>query len=207
MHDSDSSRAFPLRQGRAETDLFRPGVAEAAVSFVEAPDFVGETQARAATAYLFEFVYEVPSPVVYRYTNYEKPLVYAGHTYEPQKIEHGNRKQSTNPAKDEMTVTCGEFTDSLGRRNPLWQRVGHGLERRLLLTVYACNPAAPNDSANVYWRGSCGEDTPTGDFGRRSAFLTPDGSIRWPRRRSSRAAATTSFVTNSAIQRARSAPH
>jgi len=139
-----------------------PGVAEAAVSFVEAPDFVGETQARAATAYLFEFVYEVPSPVIYRYTNYEKPLVYAGHTYEPQKIEHGSLKQSTNPAKDELTVTCGEFTDSLGRRNPLWQRVGHGLERRLLLTVYACNPAAPNDSASVYWRGSCGEVTPTG---------------------------------------------
>jgi hypothetical protein len=95
-----------------------PGVAEAAVSFVEAPDFVGETQARAAFCYLFEFTYEVPSPVIYRYTNYEKPLVYAGHTYEPQKIEHGNRKQSTNPAKDELTVTCGEFADSLGRRKP-----------------------------------------------------------------------------------------
>jgi hypothetical protein len=107
-----------------------PGIASASISFTEAPDFAGEVQARPSTAYLFEFTYEVPSPVIYRYTSYEKPLAFDGHTFEPQKIEHGNRKQSTNPAKDELTVTCGEFIDSQGRRNPLWQRVGHGLERR-----------------------------------------------------------------------------
>lgn len=139
-----------------------PGIASASISFTEAPDFAGEVQARPSTAYLFEFTYEVPSPVLYRYTSYEKPLVLNGHTFEPQKIEHGNRKQSTNPAKDELTVTCGEFVDSQGRRNPLWQRVGHGLERRLLLTVWACDPADPAGSARINWRGSCGEVTPTG---------------------------------------------
>ena len=139
-----------------------PGIASASISFTEAPDFAGEVQARPSTAYLFEFTYEVPSPVIYCYTSYEKPLVFSGHMFEPQKIEHGNRKQSTNPVKDELTITCGEFVDSQGRRNPLWQRVGHGFERRLLLTVWCCDPADPAGSDCIYWRGSCGEVTPTG---------------------------------------------
>jgi hypothetical protein len=42
---------------------------------------------------------KVPSPVSTATRITKKPLVYAGHTYEPQKIEHGNRKQSTNPQR------------------------------------------------------------------------------------------------------------
>jgi hypothetical protein len=154
--------AFRFAKNGIKITYEAPGHATATISFIEAPSIEEHQQSLPSKAYLYEFIYQVPTPISYYYTSYEKNLIYAGKLFESQKIEHSNRKQSTNPAKDEITITCGEFRDSLGRRNPLWKRVGFGLERRLQLTIYECDPSDPETTATVFWNGSCGEVTPEG---------------------------------------------
>lgn len=108
----------------------------------------GETPQQTARAFLYKFTYNLPSPEVTRFTNYEKPLTVSGDgTYATARIEHDAIKYGINLDGGTITLNTDRFSG-----NPLLRFIPFNAEAKLLLEIRECAPDAPN-SATMVWSG------------------------------------------------------
>lgn len=112
----------------------------------------GETPQQSARAFLYKFTYDLPTPVVSRFTNYEKPLAVAGDgTYATARIEHDAIKYAINLDGGTISLNTDRFTG-----NPLLKFIPFSAEARLLLEIRECAPDNP-DAGTVIWSGEITE--------------------------------------------------
>lgn len=117
----------------------------------------GETPQQPARAFFYKFTYDLPTPEVTRWTNYEKPLTRTGDgTYTPARLEHDGLRYGLNLDGGTVQLTSDRFAG-----NPLLRFVPFNAEARLLLEIREGSPDAPN-SAVVVWTGEITEATGNG---------------------------------------------
>lgn len=122
-------------------------LAEVAVGMVQLPWEIdlpaGEQPQRAPAAFLYRFRHDIPdAPVVWRFTDWEAPLVGAENgqavTWLPRPIEHDSVDQDHMLGDAETTLTVGDFDN-----NPLSLFYRNALEAPLYLDILECSPANP----------------------------------------------------------------
>lgn len=119
--------------------------AEAKVRVVEQLDLVDGAlpQEQPANKHLIRMGFEGGTPNYW--TDYEKPLVYATNTYTPKAIVPRNFEQTFKPEGDEIDIVADNFPG-----NPMRVLVKLELERKLLVTVWECDPANPGDAVQIF---------------------------------------------------------
>ncbi len=142
-------------------------LASAQVGFTQVPweivGTAGETPAQPARIFLYQITYDVPSPVIWRFTNGWRPLTRSGDgTYNPAPIEHDAINSGLDLSSEDTTLNSFLF-GSGPADNPLYLFNPDQLEGRLLLRIYeiATDPIAP-DSATLVWSGSITDAPQTG---------------------------------------------
>lgn len=130
-------------------------VATAQVGFTQVPWEIvgvdGETPAQPARIYLYQVTYDVPSPVVWRFTNCWRPLTVTGDgTYTPAPWEHESIDGGLDLQNEKVTLNSFLFAG-----NPLDLFNPNVLEGRMWLRIYEVtgDPLDP-DHAALAWFGS-----------------------------------------------------
>lgn len=109
---------------------------------------VGETPAQPSRAFLYKFTYNLPTPVISRFTSYEKDLALGGDgTYATQNIEHDAVKTGLSLDASAVKVTTDRFSG-----NPLLAFIPFNAEARLLLEIRECDPSN-TAGAVLIWSG------------------------------------------------------
>ena len=117
----------------------------------------GETPQQPARAFFYKFTYDLPTPEVTRWTNYEKPLTRTSDgTYTPARIEHDGLKYGLNLDGGKVNLRSDRFSG-----NPLLRFIPFNAEAKLLLEIREGSPDAP-DAATVVWIGEITEATGLG---------------------------------------------
>lgn len=130
-------------------------VATAEIGFTQVPweieGIYGETPAQPARIYLYQVTYDVPSPVVWRFTNCWRPLTRTGDgTYAPAPWEHESIDGGLDLSNEKLTLHSFLFTG-----NPLDLFNPSVLEGRMWLRIYAIETDPINaDAATLVWYGS-----------------------------------------------------
>lgn len=140
-----------------------PQVATAQVGFTQVPweiaGVAGETPKQPARIYLYQITYDVPSPVVWRFTNGWRPLARTDDgTYTPAPMEHESIDGGLDLANEKLTLNSFLFEG-----NPLDLFNPSVLEGRMWLRIYAIetDPIDPN-AATLVWYGSIAAAPQTG---------------------------------------------
>lgn len=123
----------------------------------------GETPQQPARIFLYQFTYDVPGPVVWRFTNSWRPLTRSGDgTYNPAPVEHESIASGLDLSSEDTTVNSFLF-GSGPADNPFYLFNPDQLEGRLLLRIYEINtdPVDPN-AAQLVWFGSITDAPQTG---------------------------------------------
>lgn len=130
-------------------------VATAQVGFTQVPWEIegvdGETPQQPARIYLYQVTYDVPSPVVWRFTNCWRPLTRTGDgAYTPAPIEHESIDSGLDLANEKLTLNSFLFAG-----NPLDLFNPNVLEGRMWLRIHEVtgDPLDP-DAATLVWFGS-----------------------------------------------------
>jgi hypothetical protein len=117
----------------------------------------GETPQQSARAFFYKFTYDLPTPEVTRWTNYEKPLTRTGDgTYETARIEHSGFRFGIDLGGGKVDLTTDRFAG-----NPLLKFIPFSAEARLLLEIREGAPEAP-DAATLVWSGEVAEASGNG---------------------------------------------
>jgi hypothetical protein len=140
-----------------------PTIAAARVKFTQVPweitGTAGETPLQPPRIFLYQITYDVPGPVVWRFTNCWRPLTRTGDgTYTPAPMEHDSIEGGLDLSTEGLTLDSFLFDG-----NPLALFNPPVLEGRLWLRVYACetDPIDP-DAATLAWFGSIAAAPQTG---------------------------------------------
>lgn len=136
-------------------ELTSTHLAAARVKFSQVPweitGTAGETPQQPARLFLYQVTYDVPGPVVYRFTNCWRSLTRSGDgIYAPAPMQHANIEGGLDLGNEQVTLNSFLFPG-----NPLALFNPNVLEGRLLLRIFeiATEPINP-DAAVLAWFGS-----------------------------------------------------
>ncbi len=96
-----------------------------------------------AIARLFVFTYDVPSPVTWTFTSWERPIVVDGQTYAPASIDHSSQSRDMSGA-EECTIRASAELAPLRLA-----RLGQLLPGRLCVDVFEVNPEDVSDVRQI----------------------------------------------------------
>lgn len=109
----------------------------------------GEQAQQPATAWLYKFTYKIPgSPIIDRYTSYEKPLTNADGTYNPGPFEHRAIRRGIDLDVEPVTIVSHVFTG-----NPLMRFLPFKFEAALKVEIYEVDPADPSTTTALKFKG------------------------------------------------------
>lgn len=101
-------------------------------------------QHQAPRARLYKFWWD-GSATVKSYTDWEDALTRDSVVYAPAAIEHRSEAETLQPGRADWEILLEDFEG-----NPLRAFTLLTLERRLLVEIYECDPAAPEDAAMLF---------------------------------------------------------
>lgn len=133
-------------------DFLCVDVATAAVEVVQVPWEIagveGEEPEQPPRAFLYRFVYALPVPVVYRFTNWPRALVRAGDgTYAPAPMLHREITDALDVRSNRTTLDSFHFEG-----NPLTLFQPNRIEAPLLLTIFEAEswPIDPDTAVAIF---------------------------------------------------------
>lgn len=138
------------------------GMAAALVSVVQLPWEVsataGETPEQAPRAFFYKITHAIPSPEIWRFTNWEADLVRASDgTYTAERFTHGEIVSGLALDSEEVSLRSWNFTG-----NPLLKFIPWTLEAKLTIEIREGDPSDP-DAAALVWAGEITSGNQTGE--------------------------------------------
>jgi hypothetical protein len=102
------------------------------------------SQQRPSRAYLYRLQWD-GGTTVFAWTDWAKAYTYAGVTYQPGIVEHRASNETLKPGQSDWQLLVYDFEG-----NPLRAFGRLARERRLLLSIYECDPAVANTATMVF---------------------------------------------------------
>ncbi len=144
-------------------DYFTDSDATARVRLTQVPWEIagvgGETPAQAPRVFLYKITHALPTPQIYRFTNWRRALARtADGTYTPAPFKHREITESLDLRNNTVAIDSFLFTG-----NPLTLFHPFALEGKMLLTIYEVetDPIDP-DAAVMRWIGEIKSTQPNG---------------------------------------------
>lgn len=150
-HQPGSARSMTARFAKDALSLrwITPNAVTVEIDFVEELPLESgaDPQEQAGRTWLYKFQFDGSDAV--GFTSYATDLTYDELEYAAQKIEHTSFRQSLRPGDgDDLEIVCDGFEDC-----PLEPLAKLEYERPLRLTVYECDPADVDNTAEEIFHG------------------------------------------------------
>ncbi len=133
-------------------DFHSPAVATCKIGVLQVPWEIegveGEEPEQPPRVYLYKFVYALPVPQVYRFTNWPRPLARAGDgTYAPAPMLHRETTDALDVRSNRVVLDSFHFEG-----NPLTMWQPNRIEAPLLLTIFEAEswPVDPDLAVSIF---------------------------------------------------------